>query len=116
MPWLIGLQGRATRVKQTMKILGSCSLALTTYTLCGPAWHELSKVSSEPNPGGYPKNVVQILKFMIIVDMLTACDLKSQQMSAFLSGIEGSGWVKHIKSVIDAAMSVARYDRDPCDL
>lgn len=40
---------------------------------------------------------------------LSACDLKSQMMSAFLNGLEGSGWLRHTKSVIDAALSVARF-------
>jgi myotubularin-related protein 6/7/8 len=29
-------------------------------------------------------------------------------MSAFINGLEGSGWLRHIKSITDAALSVAR--------
>lgn len=39
--------------------------------------------------------------------MLTACDLKSSSVNAFLNGIDASNWLKHIKALLDAAWFIA---------
>uniref|UniRef100_A0AAQ4Q8Y1 Myotubularin related protein 7a n=1 Tax=Gasterosteus aculeatus aculeatus TaxID=481459 RepID=A0AAQ4Q8Y1_GASAC len=40
--------------------------------------------------------------------MLEACELRSPSMSDFLEGLESSGWLKHIKAVLDAAIFIAK--------
>jgi myotubularin-related protein 6/7/8 len=37
-----------------------------------------------------------------------ACELKSPSMSHFLSGIESSGWLKHVKSVLDTSLFISQ--------
>ncbi|CAL8081785.1 unnamed protein product [Orchesella dallaii] len=44
--------------------------------------------------------------------LLDACDLKTPMMGAFINGLEGSGWLRHIKSIIDAAVSIAKTLED----
>ena len=36
------------------------------------------------------------------------CELKNPTMSAFLNGIESSGWLKHVKAVLDASVFIAK--------
>uniref|UniRef100_A0A8D0DHR4 Myotubularin related protein 7a n=1 Tax=Sander lucioperca TaxID=283035 RepID=A0A8D0DHR4_SANLU len=40
--------------------------------------------------------------------MLGACELRSPSMSDFLEGLESSGWLKHIKAVLDAGIFIAK--------
>ncbi|XP_037317929.1 myotubularin-related protein 7a [Pungitius pungitius] len=40
--------------------------------------------------------------------MLEACELRSPSMSDFLEGLESSGWLKHIKAVLDAGIFIAK--------
>lgn len=41
-----------------------------------------------------------------------ACELKVLSVNAFLSALEASGWLKHIKSVLDAGLFIATSVRD----
>lgn len=36
------------------------------------------------------------------------CELRSPSMSNFLEGLESSGWLKHIKAVLDAGIFIAK--------
>ncbi|XP_045886351.1 myotubularin-related protein 7a isoform X2 [Micropterus dolomieu] len=40
--------------------------------------------------------------------MLDVCELRSPSMSHFLEGLESSGWLKHIKAVLDAGIFIAK--------
>ncbi|KAE8286218.1 Myotubularin-related protein 7 [Larimichthys crocea] len=40
--------------------------------------------------------------------MLEVCELRSPSMSNFLEGLESSGWLKHIKAVLDAGIFIAK--------
>ncbi|KAE8743901.1 hypothetical protein FOCC_FOCC009459 [Frankliniella occidentalis] len=40
--------------------------------------------------------------------LLETCELKSPSMNNFLSGLESSGWLKHIKSIMDTSWFIAR--------
>ncbi|XP_077434130.1 myotubularin-related protein 7a isoform X3 [Vanacampus margaritifer] len=40
--------------------------------------------------------------------MLEVCELRSPSMSDFLDGLESSGWLKHIKAILDAGLFVAK--------
>ncbi|CAL8306375.1 unnamed protein product [Arctogadus glacialis] len=40
--------------------------------------------------------------------MLDVCELRTPSMANFLEGLEGSGWLKHIKAVLDAGVFVAK--------
>ncbi|KAM4622152.1 myotubularin-related protein 7a [Polymixia lowei] len=40
--------------------------------------------------------------------MLEVCELRSPSMSDFLEGVESSGWLKHIKAVLDAGIFIAK--------
>lgn len=40
--------------------------------------------------------------------MMTACELKSPSMNSFLQGLESSGWLRHIKSILDTSMFIAK--------
>lgn len=35
------------------------------------------------------------------------CELKTPTMSAFLSGLEASGWLKHIRAILETSWSIA---------
>ncbi|KAK6168446.1 hypothetical protein SNE40_020977 [Patella caerulea] len=40
--------------------------------------------------------------------LLEVCELKNPSMNAFLSGLESSGWLKHIRSVVETAVFIAQ--------
>ncbi|KAK2498413.1 hypothetical protein MC885_009525 [Smutsia gigantea] len=40
--------------------------------------------------------------------MLEVCELKSPSMSDFLWGLENSGWLRHIKAIVDAGIFIAK--------
>ncbi|XP_075786464.1 phosphatidylinositol-3-phosphate phosphatase MTMR7 isoform X3 [Pelodiscus sinensis] len=40
--------------------------------------------------------------------MLEVCELRSPSMSDFLWGLENSGWLKHIKAIMDAGIFIAK--------
>ncbi|XP_028336958.1 phosphatidylinositol-3-phosphate phosphatase MTMR7 isoform X2 [Physeter macrocephalus] len=40
--------------------------------------------------------------------MLEVCELKSPSMSDFLWGLENSGWLRHIKAILDAGVFIAK--------
>uniref|UniRef100_A0A8C9QXL1 Myotubularin related protein 7b n=1 Tax=Scleropages formosus TaxID=113540 RepID=A0A8C9QXL1_SCLFO len=40
--------------------------------------------------------------------MFEVCDLRSPTMTDFLWGLENSGWLKHIKAILDAGVFIAR--------
>ncbi|XP_058906969.1 myotubularin-related protein 8 isoform X1 [Kogia breviceps] len=40
--------------------------------------------------------------------LLEVCELKSPTMSEFLSGLESSGWLRHIKAIMDAGIFIAK--------
>ncbi|OXB83870.1 UNVERIFIED_CONTAM: hypothetical protein H355_003082 [Colinus virginianus] len=40
--------------------------------------------------------------------MLEVCEMKSPSMSDFLWGLENSGWLKHIKAIMDAGIFIAK--------
>uniref|UniRef100_A0A8C1F508 Myotubularin related protein 8 n=2 Tax=Cyprinus carpio TaxID=7962 RepID=A0A8C1F508_CYPCA len=40
--------------------------------------------------------------------LLEVCSMKSPSMSDYLTGLENSGWLRHIKSVMDAGMFLAK--------
>ena len=42
------------------------------------------------------------------VCVCVVCELQNPSMSVFLNGLESSGWMRHIKSVIDASVFVAK--------
>ena len=39
---------------------------------------------------------------------VAVCELRTPSMANFLEGLEGSGWLKHIKAVLDAGVFVAK--------
>lgn len=39
--------------------------------------------------------------------LLDVCEMKNPTMSAFLQGLEASGWLKHIKAVVDTSVFIA---------
>lgn len=40
--------------------------------------------------------------------VVLVCELRSPSISDFLEGLENSGWLKHIKAVLDAAIFIAK--------
>lgn len=50
--------------------------------------------------------------------VVSVCELPSPSMSDFLEGLESSGWLKHIKAVLDAAVFIAKVslEANPCCL
>lgn len=38
----------------------------------------------------------------------SACDLKSSSVSNFLGGIDASGWLRHIKALLDASWFITQ--------
>lgn len=40
--------------------------------------------------------------------MFLVCETKSPSMSDFLTGLENSGWLRHIKAVMDAGVFLAK--------
>ncbi|KAM3827526.1 phosphatidylinositol-3,5-bisphosphate 3-phosphatase MTMR8 [Vipera latastei] len=44
--------------------------------------------------------------------LLEVCEAKSPSMSDFLTGLENSGWLRHIKAVMDAGVFLAKAVRD----
>ncbi|CAG7722169.1 unnamed protein product [Allacma fusca] len=44
--------------------------------------------------------------------LLETCELKTPAMAAFLNGVESSGWLRHIKSILDAAVFIAKTLED----
>lgn len=40
--------------------------------------------------------------------VVAVCELWSPSMSDFLEGLESSGWLKHIKAVMDAGIFIAK--------
>ncbi|KAM4662129.1 phosphatidylinositol-3,5-bisphosphate 3-phosphatase MTMR8 [Discoglossus pictus] len=44
--------------------------------------------------------------------LLEVCEMKSPSMSDFLTGLENSGWLRHIKAVMDAGVFLAKAVRD----
>lgn len=45
--------------------------------------------------------------------MLPVCEMKSPSMSDFLTGLENSGWLRHIKAVMDAGVFLAKVKLHP---
>uniref|UniRef100_A0A224X8Q9 phosphatidylinositol-3,5-bisphosphate 3-phosphatase n=1 Tax=Panstrongylus lignarius TaxID=156445 RepID=A0A224X8Q9_9HEMI len=43
-----------------------------------------------------------------LTKLIDTCELKNPTMSAFLSGLEASGWLKHIKSILDTSWFIAQ--------
>lgn len=39
--------------------------------------------------------------------LVSVCEMKNPTMSAFLQGLEASGWLKHIKAVVDTSVFIA---------
>uniref|UniRef100_A0A8D2MQ16 Myotubularin phosphatase domain-containing protein n=1 Tax=Zonotrichia albicollis TaxID=44394 RepID=A0A8D2MQ16_ZONAL len=44
--------------------------------------------------------------------LLEVCEMKSPSMSDFLTGLESSGWLRHIKAVMDAGVFLAKAVRE----
>ncbi|XP_071425507.1 phosphatidylinositol-3,5-bisphosphate 3-phosphatase MTMR8 isoform X2 [Pithys albifrons albifrons] len=44
--------------------------------------------------------------------LLEVCEMKSPSMSDFLTGLENSGWLRHIKAVMDAGIFLAKAVRE----
>ena len=40
--------------------------------------------------------------------VVAVCELKNPSMSAFLNGLESSGWLKHVKAVLDCSVFIAK--------
>lgn len=40
--------------------------------------------------------------------LFTACELKSPSMSSFLGGVESSGWLRHIKSILETSWFITQ--------
>ena len=49
----------------------------------------------------YITNVVHCFVFVV-------CELKNPSMNAFLSGLESSGWLKHIKAILDTSAFISK--------
>lgn len=52
---------------------------------------------------------------LIAVFVSLVCEMKSPSMSDFLTGLENSGWLRHIKAVMDAGVFLAKV-KLYCDL
>ena len=39
------------------------------------------------------------------------CELKNPSMTAFLSGLEGSGWLKHISAILETSVFIANVSK-----
>jgi len=42
------------------------------------------------------------------LSLFTACELKSPSMSSFLGGVESSGWLRHIKSILETSWFITQ--------
>lgn len=40
--------------------------------------------------------------------VFTVCEAKGASSNAFLSGLESSGWAKHIKAILDTSVFIAK--------
>lgn len=47
---------------------------------------------------------------LIILFVFLVCETKSPSMSDFLTGLENSGWLRHIKAVMDASVFLAKVN------
>ncbi len=47
---------------------------------------------------------------IIVFYFSKACEIKMQSMNAFVAGVEDSGWLTHVKSVLDTFMAKAVSD------
>ena len=45
-----------------------------------------------------------------ILFVFLVCETKSPSMSDFLTGLENSGWLRHIKAVMDASVFLAKVN------
>lgn len=45
---------------------------------------------------------------LIALCVFSVCETKSPSMSDFLTGLENSGWLRHIKAVMDAGVFLAK--------
>lgn len=45
---------------------------------------------------------------LIPLFVFLVCEMKSPSMSDFLTGLENSGWLRHIKAVMDAGVFLAK--------
>lgn len=45
---------------------------------------------------------------LIPLFVFSVCEMKSPSMSDFLTGLENSGWLRHIKAVMDAGVFLAK--------
>ncbi|KAL1114919.1 hypothetical protein AAG570_007743 [Ranatra chinensis] len=43
-----------------------------------------------------------------LTKLIETCEMKSPSMSSFLNGVESSGWLKHIKSILDTSWFIAQ--------
>ncbi|XP_063232371.1 myotubularin-related protein 6 isoform X3 [Bacillus rossius redtenbacheri] len=43
-----------------------------------------------------------------LAKLIETCELKAPTMGGFLSGLEGSGWLRHVRGVLDTAWFIAR--------
>lgn len=53
------------------------------------------------------KHYMHYIKYLNL-RLLSACELSSPSMHDFLSGLESSGWLKHIRSVLDTSQFIAQ--------
>ncbi|KAF5273010.1 hypothetical protein FQA39_LY18767 [Lamprigera yunnana] len=49
---------------------------------------------------------------LFLLKFFAACEQKNPTMNSFLSGLESSGWLKHIKSILDTSWFIAQAVED----
>lgn len=53
------------------------------------------------------ESLLDMMKLYVLTLYVSVCELKNPSMSAFLQGLEGSSWLKHIKAIIDTSVFIA---------
>lgn len=62
-----------------------------------------------------PQSAVNVLPSteMYILIFSTVCAVKSPTMSDYLTGLENSGWLRHIKAIMDAGIFLVKVLLSP---
>ena len=59
------------------------------------------------------KNMWLTQLYNVFIFYVPVCELKNPSMTAFLSGLEGSGWLKHISAILETSVFIANVSNGP---
>ena len=53
-------------------------------------------------------NYLNLFVFLLRLFFFPACEMKNPTMNQYLNALDNSGWLQHIRSVLEAAIFIAR--------